>query len=58
VVLVPDDTHGTLRCFPQNAIKAGVSADLDWYLVRGPASPSCALKGNQEMAIHYAFKPR
>jgi 4-amino-4-deoxy-L-arabinose transferase-like glycosyltransferase len=58
VLLVPDDTHGTLKCFPQNATKAGYSADSDWYLVRGPANAECAAKGDAARAIQYAAEPR
>jgi 4-amino-4-deoxy-L-arabinose transferase-like glycosyltransferase len=57
VLLVPDDTHETMQCFPQNATNAGHSSDTDWYLVRGPASAECAAKGDAGKAIHYAVPP-
>jgi 4-amino-4-deoxy-L-arabinose transferase-like glycosyltransferase len=55
VLLVPDDTHDTLKCFPVNATNAGHSADSDWFLVRGPADAECASKGDAAKAIHYAI---
>ena len=54
VLLVPQDQMKS--CFPENATKAGVTSDEDWYLVRGPAAADCAQKGNAGNAIHYAYK--
>jgi 4-amino-4-deoxy-L-arabinose transferase-like glycosyltransferase len=56
VLLVPDDKHDTLKCFPVNKTSVGESSDNDWYLVRAPASADCAAKGDAAKAIHYAPK--
>jgi 4-amino-4-deoxy-L-arabinose transferase-like glycosyltransferase len=57
VLLVPDDRHGTFKCFPVNTTRIGESSDDVWYLVRAPASVECAAKGDASKAIHYEAKP-
>ena len=52
VLLVPEDTLDP--CFKSNATLAGESSDEKWFLVRGPAAPSCAQKGDAGRAIRYS----
>lgn len=52
VLLVPE--RGLKECFGAFARLAGESSDDKWYLVRAPASESCAQKGNAKRAIYYS----
>jgi 4-amino-4-deoxy-L-arabinose transferase-like glycosyltransferase len=51
VLLVPRDQ--LTPCFSANARLAGESAGERWYLVRSPADPACAAKGDAKRAIYY-----
>jgi 4-amino-4-deoxy-L-arabinose transferase-like glycosyltransferase len=53
VLLVPEGLRRKYPCFIGSATKAGRSASEEWFLVRGPAQPSCAEKGDPSRAIRY-----
>jgi 4-amino-4-deoxy-L-arabinose transferase-like glycosyltransferase len=56
VLLVPADQIEP--CFVANATRAGFASGEEWSLVRAPAAPSCAEKGDARRAIHYAITQR
>jgi 4-amino-4-deoxy-L-arabinose transferase-like glycosyltransferase len=56
VLLLPAESLAP--CFPTNRVLAGRASDVDWYLVRAPATQECAQQGDARRAIHYAYKPR
>ena len=51
VLLVPQDQ--LKECFGAYARLAGEASDEKWFLVRAPASESCAAKGDAGRAIYY-----
>jgi 4-amino-4-deoxy-L-arabinose transferase-like glycosyltransferase len=58
VLLVPEKPFKTFQCFTANAVLAGRTSDEDWYLVRAPASQTCAGKGDATRAIEYPVPGR
>jgi len=58
VLLVPGNILRKYECFPANATSAGRSSSEEWFLVRGPALPGCASKGNTARAIQYDIQFR
>jgi hypothetical protein len=51
VPLVPGNEVSA--CFIGSVEKAGLSSGDEWYMVRPPAAPNCAAKGDARRAIHY-----
>ena len=62
VLLVPADSlkrsDTVVPCFVGNSTPAGMSSSEQWYLVRAPAAPECAAKGDAAARFATTSSPR